>query len=200
MNDCLMTFKIRCEFNKSEYEYLWFILRPKWLPRLISKLALACVYLPPSLNTKVVEGFYEYFCYCYDTLITESPNTSIIASGDFNPINNEFKERVIINHCQLKQMVKKPTRGTAILDLILTNAHPFYVKPKVLGPIGCSDHCIIEWKSKEQLHDKNKTLKIKARPIKESSVRLFDDYISLQKWSAVNNAPCVKIKGKFFCG
>ena len=41
----------------------------------------------------------------YDTLISESPNASIIASGDFNPINNEFKERVIINHCQLKQVV-----------------------------------------------------------------------------------------------
>ena len=151
-----LPFKIRCEFNKSEYECLWIILRPKWLQRLISKLALACVYLPPSLNTEVVEGFYEYVT-AFDTLISESPNASIIASGDFNPTSNGFKERVIINHCQLKQVVKKPTKGTAILDLILSNAHPFYVKPKVLGPIGCSDHCVIEWKSKEQLHDKNKT-------------------------------------------
>ena len=136
----------------------------------------------------------------YDTLISESPNASIIASGDFNPTSNGFKERVIINHCQLKQVVKKPTKGTAILDLILSNAHPFYVKPKVLGPIGCSDHCVIEWKSKEQLHDKNKTRKIKARPIKESSLWLFDDYISLQNWSAVYNAPCVNSKVEVFCG
>ena len=72
------------------------------------------------------------------------------------------------------------------------------MKPKVLGPIGCSDHCVIEWKSKEQLHDKNKTRKIKARPIKESSLWLFDDYISLQNWSAVYNAPCVNSKVEVF--
>ena len=80
-----LPFKIRPDFYNSDYECLWITLRPKWLPRKISKLALARVYLPPSMNTEALESFYEYCCYCYDSLICEGPNTSIIITGDFNP-------------------------------------------------------------------------------------------------------------------
>jgi hypothetical protein len=77
------------------------------------------------MNTEAVESFYEYCCYCYDTFISENPNTSIIITGDFNPLSNGFQERVLKNHCKLKQVIRTPIRGKAILDLILTNAHAF---------------------------------------------------------------------------
>ena len=37
-----------------------------------------------------MEQFYDYFYNCYDTLISESPNTSFIVVGDFNPTGNGF--------------------------------------------------------------------------------------------------------------
>lgn len=43
-------------------------------------------------------------------------------------------------HFRLKQIVKKPTRKDAILDLILTNLHEFYDDPRHFPPFGLSDH------------------------------------------------------------
>ena len=37
------------DISTSPFECLWVILRPKWLPRAISKIAVAVVYLPPSM-------------------------------------------------------------------------------------------------------------------------------------------------------
>ena len=42
--------KTRFDLNSSlTIECLWITIRPKWLPRKISRVALACVYLPPSI-------------------------------------------------------------------------------------------------------------------------------------------------------
>ena len=67
-------------------------------------------------------------------LTSDSPNTATVAAGDFNRVGNGFQKKIITNHCQLKQIVRRPTRGTAILDLILNNAYSFYEKPNVLAP------------------------------------------------------------------
>ena len=92
-------YKIRVDLCNLDYECLWITtIRPKWLPRKISKLALACVYLPPSMNIEAVESLYECCCYSNDILISGSPSTSIIIAGDFNPISNGFQERVLINN------------------------------------------------------------------------------------------------------
>ena len=169
-----LPFKIRPDFYNSDYECLWITLRPKWLPGKIE--------------------YYEYCCYCYDSLISESPNTSIIITGDFNPLSDGFQERVLKNHCKLKQVIKTPTRGKAILDLILINAHSFYETPVSLAPIGCSDHSAIIGKAKEQAQGKNEIKKITVRPIKETRLRLFEDCIGLETWSAVYEASCINTK------
>ena len=66
---------------------------PKWLPRSISKIALACVCLPPSLSSRAIEDFYDYFCNCCDTLT--SPDIAIVTAGDFNAASNGFQEKII---------------------------------------------------------------------------------------------------------
>ncbi|XP_028402121.1 uncharacterized protein LOC114525113 [Dendronephthya gigantea] len=146
------------------------------------------------MNTETIERFYEYICQCCDSLISESPDTSITVTGDFNPESNGFQERVLKNHCKLKQVVKTPTRGNAILDLILTNAHLFYERPISLAPIGFSDHCAIIWKSKEQTQSKNEVKKITVRPIKEARLFTFEECIGQETWSAVYDAPCIDTK------
>ena len=79
------------------------------------------------------------FFYCCDILKSESPDTSIIAAGDFNPVSNGFNPRVINSQCNLKQVVKHPTRNSVILDLIMSDIHKFYEEPLVLAPIDGSD-------------------------------------------------------------
>ena len=55
-------FKLCHDFISPDHECLWSTLRPKWLTRSISKLALACVNLPPSLDSEAIEDVYDYFC------------------------------------------------------------------------------------------------------------------------------------------
>jgi hypothetical protein len=93
---------------------IWVTIRPAWLPREISRICIGCVYLPPCQTD--IESFYEYFYDCYDKLCLESPNSAFIVAGDFA-------------HCNLKQVVKKATRGNNILDLIFTNIADFYQIP-----------------------------------------------------------------------
>ena len=51
----------------------------------------------------------------------------------------------IISSHDLKQIVQQPTRGEAILDLIITNLDSFYFPPQVSSPLGSSDHNSILW-------------------------------------------------------
>ena len=66
-------FKPRPDLSSDQYECVWIVLRHIWLPRSISKITVACVYIPPSVNMETVNSFYDYFCYCYDKLKSESP-------------------------------------------------------------------------------------------------------------------------------
>ena len=108
-------------------------------------------------------------------LKSESSNTSIIAAGDFNPASNGFSTKIVINRqCHLKQVIKKHTRNSAILELILTDIHKFYQAPLVLAPMGTSDHCTLIWSSQEQLmKHKQKSKRINVGPLKSSSLQAF---------------------------
>jgi hypothetical protein len=61
--------------------------------------------------------------------------------------------------CHLKQVVKNPTRGTNMLDLIFTNCGDFFKPPEILAPIASSDHSTIVWRSTLQEPKKNATKK-----------------------------------------
>lgn len=71
-------------------------------------------------------------------LLAESryPNCTLILARDFNRLDVKSIRR----HLRLKQMVKKPTRKDAILDLVLTNLHDLYEEPQHFPPFGLSDH------------------------------------------------------------
>ncbi len=60
------------------------------------------------------------------------------------------------NHFSLKQLVKFPTRGRSILDLILTNLDKFYQPPEKLPPFGLSDHFAILSISKHKVAGRTK--------------------------------------------
>ena len=123
--------KTRNDLSDPNFECQWVILRPKWLPRTVSRIAVACVYLPPSIDQASLENFYDYFYSCYDIVSSESPETGFIVAGDFNPCSNGFDVKYLLNYCDtnLKQVVKDPTRNSNILDLIFTNISSHYNPP-----------------------------------------------------------------------
>ena len=99
------------ELNASSFETLWIYLRPNRLPRGFSCLIIGIIYHPPQDDDA---SFTEHLISSLDTALNKYPNAGIMLVGDFNRLNY----RVISNHFNLRQTVKNPTRGAAILDLI----------------------------------------------------------------------------------
>ena len=95
--------KTRFDLNSSTFECLWITIRPKWLPRKISRIAVACVYLPSPILHEDVDYFYDYFRSCYDILTAESCDIAFIIAGDFNLTCNGFKPRhqVLMRHQEI---------------------------------------------------------------------------------------------------
>ncbi len=119
---------------------------------------------------------------CYDKLISESSNTSFIVAGDFNPATNRFQPKYIEKQCH--QIVKEPTRGANILDLIFTNIREFYESPKILAPIATSDHSTIVWNSKSWQPKKNATRKLRVKPLRPGAVLAFGEFLKCN-WSSL---------------
>ena len=136
----------------------------------------------------MVNSFCDYFCYCYDKVKSESPSTAIIAAGDFNPDSNGLNITTITRLCHIKQIVKTPIRGNALLDLIFTDIHKFYEDPEVLPPVGTSDRRRIVWtpRNRNQLGNKKGKGTITVRPLRES-IFLFEQFIREYDWSFVLN-------------
>ena len=74
------------------------------------------------------------------------PNFGIILMGEFNKLN----PGPLISSFDLKQIVKEPTRGTNILDIIYTLISTYYEDVKILPPIPQSDHSTLSVQSSRQ--------------------------------------------------
>ena len=53
--------KVRNDLNDENFECLWAVLQPIWLPREISRIAVACVYIPPSISQDDLNSFKNIF-------------------------------------------------------------------------------------------------------------------------------------------
>ena len=164
---------------------MWIICQPKQLPRSISRLVVACIYLPPNLSHDKIEQAYDYLLDGYDKLITESPDSAFVITGDFNPNGNGFEPKTLSIHCKLKQIVRSPTRNEATLDLIFTNIQDFYSEPSISAPLGTSDHACVKLQSLNEVYVGNLKRKVKVRPIKDSSLTSFRSWLSNFDWSNV---------------
>ncbi len=78
----------------------------------------------------------QHITKCIDTILQKHQSTGIILTGDLN----HLKHSSITSAFNLKQIVTQPTRGSKILDKVLTNMSSLYQCPEILPQIGKSDH------------------------------------------------------------
>ena len=71
-------------------------------------------------------------------------NCVLIVAGDLNRLDIKSLKK----HFRLKQIVKKPTRKNAILDLVLTSLHKYYDEPRSFPPFGLSDNNTVTAKAR----------------------------------------------------
>ena len=107
------------------------------LPRPLCGIAICTVYHPPGLPQDDHQSLKEYLSSTAN-LCNQHPNCGIILLGDFN----DLEIFLLSGRHNLKQVVKEPTRGSSILDLI-TNLLKYYQTPQLLPPLGSSDHNIV---------------------------------------------------------
>lgn len=175
----------------TELECLWVLVKPFWLPRSISNIAICAVYNPPaSLHQEML---CKHIIDSIDKVNTRYPNAGICVLGDFNrcDISN------VVHGTLLNQLVTQPTRGEAILDLIITNLKPYYQDPRIEEPLAMSDHNTVLWSPHDHTPINTKTI-LQFRPFKDSEVRSFGQWISSHPWTEVFDAHDIQSKVNTF--
>ena len=102
------------DLEDPSFEALWLKLRPTLLPRGFSCIVLGIIYHPPNNNNP---GILDYPWQRLLSIESRFPNSGLLIVGDFNRLNTKRLQ----NSFDLRQIVKFPTRGDKILDLVLTN-------------------------------------------------------------------------------
>ena len=108
--------KRRQDLEDPSFECMWVWLRPVRLPRKISGLICAILYNPPDTPLSKQKDLVKYMVDKLDEIRTMHPDCGIVLLGDFNRL--DICDLLI--HHNLKQIVRTPTRGEHVLDLIVT--------------------------------------------------------------------------------
>ncbi|XP_072042942.1 uncharacterized protein [Amphiura filiformis] len=174
-----------------ELECIWLRARPHRLPRAVSAIVICAVYIPPE--SPYQDLLIEHILTTLDTLKSQHPELGIVILGDFNRLNIN----PLCRAHSLKQVVDKPTRNDAILDLIITNLQKYYGTPIVSSPIGKSDHNTVYW-SPVGYSKNGKSHKRTVRPLRKQSVHEFGRWITKHSWTEVLNATSPADKANAF--
>ena len=171
----------RTDLKNDNFECLWLWLRPPRLPRPLCGIAICDVYHPPGLPQDDHQSLKENLSSTIDSLRNRYPNCGIILLGDFN----DLETSILSTRHNLKQVVKAPTRGSSILDLIISNLSKYYQTPQLLPPLGSSDHNIVLWatSSNHTSHcSEPKVIKYTTRRFPQFSIDAFGRWASTRKW------------------
>lgn len=114
-------FKVWSDLHHQGIETLWFTIRTPRMPRDFSHLSVGVVYHPPDSNNELM---LEHINSAIDHIRSHHPQSGFIITGDFN----KLPAHRFASNGQLKQLVKQPTRNTAILDKLFTNMSSVYVE------------------------------------------------------------------------
>ncbi|KAK4815523.1 hypothetical protein QYF61_003215 [Mycteria americana] len=91
-------------------------------------------------------------------------------------------------------VIDSPTRGDAILDLLVSNASELIGDVKIGGSLGCSDHALVEFtvlKDVGQVKSKVRTLNFR-----KAKFQLFKEYVSQKRKVTESIAPLMSKTGK----
>ena len=159
----------------NELEVLWCIL---W-PSKSSSVILGGVYLPPDAPVSTRRLFVEYVIETVDFLRSSRPRSRTVLLGDFN---NTLSTGTIQRALGVRNIVKEPTRGSAVLDKILTDIESHEV-PTISAALGTSDHRTVIWKTTGEKQRWNNLRSV--RPLRDSNIRRFGSWICDQNWQDV---------------
>ena len=171
------------------YECLWLSLRPHRLPRKISCIVMGILYSPPDKSAQDQRDTINYLIETLDHARNKFPDCGIVLVEDFN--NLDISD--LLTGDDLNQIICEPTRGSAILDLVITNLQQFYKKPLILAPVGTSDHSVINWcPDDSSFRPRGKVIKRQRRFFPQSQLEAFGRWLTSHDWNLVSSEGSVE--------
>ena len=171
-------------------EVVWGLLRPKMSSGKISSIIVCCFYSPPKSKKK--KNLVDHITVTLQSLLISLNNPGIIISGDRNDLEISA---LLSADPSLRQIVQQPTRGSKILDVIITNLASFYNPPKIIPPVlpdkpghGVpSDHNGVIATPISNESESSARLKIKKfiRPLPESLIPAFEAKFKAHNFQAL---------------
>lgn len=119
-------FKRKSDLESPDHECMWLWLRPPRLPRPFSGIIVGAMYFPDA-PADAQRARASYIIECIDSVKSVHPDCGVVLLGDFNTLDVTN----ILTNYTLKQLVREPTRGNSILDLVISNLASYYTKPVV---------------------------------------------------------------------
>ena len=171
---------------------------------IVKRNAVASIYSKPDSRKKTL--LLDHISETYHLLSSKYlSGLHFILAGD----TNDLKLDSILNLSpNLKQVVNSATRGTKILDPIITTLSKFYQSPVCLPPLdndpdkngSPSDHKIVFMKPVDAINNNpaRKVKTVKFRPLPESGIREMGKWIVSFNWQQVYEAETAHQKAELF--
>ena len=187
-------------------EACWVLFTPKSANRKqqkVFKICVASVCVSPKSRNKV-----EAISHIIDTIHyinSLEQNVKYVVAGDMNHLP---LEPIIDSYGALKSLVEVPTRKDSILEVILSDLHPFYHPPVTMKPLQVdkdkvgkdSDHDIVIMAPKSNVlfsAVRGKKV-IKTRPLPASKIREFGCEITQKSWDVLFEKHDINHKTEYF--
>ena len=175
----------------SNLEIIWGLVKPKNTSAKFKRIIACSFYSPP--NKKKNSKMADHVVSTLHMLSSKYPESCIIIGADKNDMDIS---PILGCGLKLRQIVDKPTRKSRILDVIIMNVSRYYKSPIIAPPIQPdnpstgqpSDHSVpvcIPHIDRFRPPQRNYKV-IKYRPLPESSVRRFGEWIVSEPWHTIN--------------
>ena len=183
-------------------EAAWALIMPKIKnsKNKIKSIALCSLYYSKKFTNKT--DLYDHIATSYNILMSKyGKSLQICIAGDLNRLG---LSPIISLSANFEQVVRVPTRlnPDAILDPIITTMRKFYLDPVTKPPIRNdegngqpSDHLIVLFEPISRLVDCQPRVyeTIQFRPITDSGILMFGQWLSDQTWDEIySNQDCNK--------
>ena len=171
-------------------EACWLMLKPLNKTDLVENLVLAAIYVSPTSKFKTAT--INHIIDTIHLLRAQYDNrVNYLIGGDLNQLKIE---RILDAYGPLRQVISFATRKSATLEKVITDLHTVYQPPECLLPLQVDEDKI----GKDSDHNiailapilitdnrKREKRPIKTRPLPESGVSQFTEFITAHTWDEV---------------
>ena len=172
-------------------EIVWGLLKPKNGQSKMRRIIVCSFYSPPKSRKN--SRLADHMVGTLQMLMTKYPESGIICGGDKNSMDIT---PLLSCGLRLRQVVDKPTRAGAILDVLIMNVSRFFNSPIIAPPI-CpddptkgkpSDHSVpVCTPHTDRYNPPLRTWRLHTyRPLPDSAVRNFGQWMVSQNWDEIS--------------